>query len=197
MKIDNIWNIIRLDEVDSTNEYAKRNVEYLPNRSVIISKIQTAGKGQYDREWVSDVLGNLYMSILFKGIPIRESYSIMVGYILYVAIRRILGYRASKELFVREPNDIYYKDKKLAGILIETGYIPKRLSWVVIGIGVNVVMTPKTVKDIAISFKDIVNGKFYDSMYDELIEKILKYICFIFEKKKQWFHSRLSKIVKS
>ena len=59
-------NIIRLDEVNSTNLYAKSNLSNLPDKTIVIANRQTAGRGRFDRVWVDLGSGNIYASIILK-----------------------------------------------------------------------------------------------------------------------------------
>ena len=59
-------NIVRLDVVDSTNLYAKENLQTLPDRTVISAERQTSGRGRFDRTWVDLGDSNIFMSIVLK-----------------------------------------------------------------------------------------------------------------------------------
>ena len=59
------WNIVTLDEVDSTNEYAKRMASEAPEGTVVVARRQTAGKGRRGRRWASPE-GGLWFSVILK-----------------------------------------------------------------------------------------------------------------------------------
>ena len=58
--------IIGLEETDSTNNYAKINIETLADRTVIHAKRQTSGRGRLNRKWIDLGEGNLFMSVVLK-----------------------------------------------------------------------------------------------------------------------------------
>ena len=59
-------NIIQLEEVSSTNLYAKENLDSFEDKTVIIAISQTSGRGRFDRKWVDLGEGNLFMTIVLK-----------------------------------------------------------------------------------------------------------------------------------
>ncbi|VEU80975.1 biotin--[acetyl-CoA-carboxylase] ligase [Haploplasma axanthum] len=127
--------LIYFDEIDSTNDYLKRNYDNLPNFTVVTSKYQTNGRGQFERKWLSNSDENLLFSILLKDIDIS-----LIDDIRLVVINSLLDLLIKNNIKSRfkEPNDIYYENKKLCGILIETLTITHKYEYVIIGIGLNV-----------------------------------------------------------
>jgi BirA family biotin operon repressor/biotin-[acetyl-CoA-carboxylase] ligase len=129
------WNIIFLDEIDSTNELIKREIKNLPNYTVVVANHQTNGKGQFDRKWVSNRNENLLCSILMKDTSIlitEHLNSILINTIVNTLQR--FGISAS----YKSPNDIYVNDLKIAGILVERAYENKHLLYTIVGIGLNI-----------------------------------------------------------
>lgn len=128
-------NIILFDEIDSTNNYVKQNVQQLANHSVVRTHFQTNGRGQFERKWQSNKGDNLLFTILFKEqqTPITEVINpVIVG----ALISTLKEYKI--EATYKSPNDIYVNNKKIAGILIETKYDQNRLQYMVVGIGLNI-----------------------------------------------------------
>ena len=115
---------------------------------------QTAGRGQTGNSWESEADKNLLCSILLP--PNKNLYflNIAVG----VAIIRLI----SEPLTIKWPNDIYWRDKKLAGILVENAIIGNEVKYSIAGIGLNLNQT-KFVSDAPnpVSLKQI-TGKEYD-----------------------------------
>ncbi len=136
--------IIILDEVDSTNELAKRIIkEEKPQEGIlIIAEDQSAGKGRMKRRWWSKKYLNLLFSLLLKPkIDRRLGFSLnMAAAISFVeAIKEIYDI----EVMIKWPNDLYIKEKKLAGILTEFFLEGNLLSYVIIGMGINVNWAPE------------------------------------------------------
>ena len=115
---------------------------------------QTAGRGQTGNSWESEADKNLLCSILLP--PNKNLYflNIAVG----VAIIRLI----SEPLTIKWPNDIYWRDKKLAGILVENAIIGNEVKYSIAGIGLNLNQT-EFVSDAPnpVSLKQI-TGKEYD-----------------------------------
>ncbi|MEO0225440.1 MAG: biotin--[acetyl-CoA-carboxylase] ligase [candidate division WOR-3 bacterium] len=131
-------NVIRLDEVDSTNEYAKRIADRSEDGTIIIAETQTQGKGRLNRYWYSP-RGGIWMSIILKSIresPYAQLLTLFTGVAVIQALKS-LGLQVS----LKWPNDIIANNKKLGGILTE--WEPTSGS-VIIGIGLNLNIDPQT-----------------------------------------------------
>lgn len=168
-KIDFFQYVIEFDTIDSTNKYLKTNYQNLPNYTIVKTKFQTGGLGQFGREWESTNDENLLFSLLIKkDLPffVRDANPIIVS-----AILNLLD-DFSIEGKYKYPNDILVGNKKIAGILIETKYEEKQLEYMIIGIGVNVnQMNFKTPN--AISMKQVLNK---DIEVNVLFQKLLKHL---------------------
>ena len=137
--------IIRLSEVDSTNEYVKRELCSLPEKALVWADAQTAGKGSSDRRF-SSPKGGVYLSILFPS-PDPSVFPFITP-VAAVATRRALARVFDVRPEIKWVNDLYLSGKKICGILCE-----HFSSSVVVGIGVNLV-TPEngfdeSIRDIA------------------------------------------------
>lgn len=145
--------LIQLETTDSTNTYAK-GLAALPASgcTVICADTQTAGRGRGDNTFFSEVKGGLFASLVcfVPDISDHFSYNRAVSLAICDAVENRFE---SSPLFIKWPNDIYWQDKKLCGILLET--IPGQKNHIVIGFGVNVNLTtddfPHTLRDIATS----------------------------------------------
>lgn len=133
---------IHLKVVDSTNRYA---IDLLsktaPNDGFcVFSDFQTEGKGQYGRSWQSEEDSNLLMSFVFNMKSVLQEIDLFALNILSsLTIDRVLQtYLDPTELRIKWPNDIYIKDRKIAGILIQNIFRGHEHMWSVIGIGLNV-----------------------------------------------------------
>ena len=131
--------LIHFPEVDSTNK-AINNIsesEKLPSGSIVIADFQTAGRGQAGNSWESEAGKNLTFSIIFKPTYIPANMAFVISEIISLCVKRTLDMYIS-DITVKWPNDIYYKDKKIAGILIENSIQQGKISQSIVGIGINV-----------------------------------------------------------
>ena len=132
--------IIWLNEVDSTNEEAKRHISVIDNLSVLTALSQTAGRGQRGNSWLSAPGENLTFSIVLKHPSIAASEQIIISDITAGSIVELLENHGIKA-WIKPPNDIWVDKKKICGILIEHSLRGNRISWSIIGIGLNVNQT--------------------------------------------------------
>jgi len=122
------------DEIDSTNEYAKKIAKNASDGTIVAANVQTKGKGRRGRGFESKK-GGMYFSIILKpDVAIEE-----VPFITQMTACSI--YKALSEMgvntLIKWPNDIILNDKKLCGILCEMSCEIDYLSYVVAGIGIN------------------------------------------------------------
>ncbi len=126
------------DRIHSTNTHlVKRSSENAPSGSVCMTEQQTAGKGRRGRNWVSPFGKNIYLSILwrFQSSPMAISgLSLAIG----VAVIRVLKSHFPFAFQLKWPNDIYYENKKLGGILVEVSGESDGPCSAVIGLGLNI-----------------------------------------------------------
>ena len=135
-KADTIW----LNEIDSTNEYVRRHIHELDNLSVVAALSQTTGKGQGDHIWHSAPGKNLLFSILVKNPSVTAASQHIISQSTATTVIELL--RAHRiEAWIKPPNDIWVENKKICGILIEHSLRSNRISWTIIGIGLNVNQT--------------------------------------------------------
>ena len=128
-------NYIELDEVDSTNEYVKINIDKLPDFSVLRCNHQTAGHGRNGHIWESKKGQDLLMSILIKEFKNPQDLY-KLAQIASCSVVELLD-RYGIEGKIKWPNDIYVDDLKICGILVEALHQDESDA-VVIGIGLNV-----------------------------------------------------------
>lgn len=136
----NKHDIIWLDEVDSTNRYTRTHISELDNLSVIAALSQTDGKGQGDHKWHSEPGQNLLFSIVLKHPSIPPSEQSRISDAAAESVVRLLAAHGI-DAWIKPPNDIWVGSKKICGILIEHSLIGQRISWTIIGIGLNVNQT--------------------------------------------------------
>lgn len=131
--------VIRLESVDSTNNYAAnraRNNE-LRHGAVILAVEQTAGKGQMGTEWQSDAGLNCTFSVFLDNVNMSVERQFLLTKIVSLSLADTLkNYGLSPT--IKWPNDIYIGDRKIAGVLIENIVHGKTIVRSIIGIGLNV-----------------------------------------------------------
>lgn len=135
------WSIRVVEETGSTNadllDAARGGA---PNRSVLMARHQTAGRGRLDRTWDAPPRTNLLMSVLFRTLPTDlHELTQRIALAAVEAARSVAGVRAK----LKWPNDLLVGDDKLAGILAQAGAIDGRVDHVVVGIGINVGWAPQ------------------------------------------------------
>ncbi|MBO6086979.1 biotin--[acetyl-CoA-carboxylase] ligase [bacterium] len=129
-------NIVRLYEVDSTNKYAKTNLNDLPDKSVITAEKQTAGRGRFNRKWADLGEGNVFMSFILKpSLEFSENYANLTQYLCVTLCKVLETYNLNPQ--IKWPNDVLIDGKKIAGILSESVVQGGVFKGLVLGIGVN------------------------------------------------------------
>ncbi|PMH37141.1 biotin--[acetyl-CoA-carboxylase] ligase [Vibrio sp. 10N.286.49.B3] len=129
--------------IDSTNQYLLDNIQQLTSGTVCLSEYQSQGRGRRGRYWASPFGTNLYLSMywcLEEGMAAAMGLSLVVGVAVVEALES-LGLEGVK---LKWPNDLYYQDKKLAGILVEMSGQAGGPAHLVIGMGLNISMPAET-----------------------------------------------------
>lgn len=124
---------IHFETIDSTNTYLKENYENLDNFTFVSADFQSAGRGRNNRNWKSEKGENLLFSLLIKDKALIDKFS-SLSVISAFSIIKALNL---EHLSIKWPNDIYYKDSKLCGILLEA-VTRNEIECLIIGIGLNV-----------------------------------------------------------
>lgn len=170
MKNDFFQNYIQFDEIDSTNDFLKKNYKNLPDVTVIRTGFQTAGRGQFDRIWESDKNQNILVSILFK--KYLPSLMNKINQNIISAIINTLKEYGITDATFKYPNDIIVQNNKIAGILIETKYNNKKFEYMIIGIGININQI-NFINSNAISLKNLIHTEID---LDEFLSKFFSYL---------------------
>ncbi len=134
-------NLVKLSEVNSTNTYLKELVsksEPLMDGTVIMADHQFAGRGQKSNVWISKKGENLTFSIYLKTSFLAVNEQFFLNKVVCLGILGALQPILGNESKIKWPNDIYFKNRKLGGILIENTTKGYQLKESIIGIGLNV-----------------------------------------------------------
>lgn len=131
--------LIELDSVDSTNNYAMGRIhEGLASDGMIcLARHQWAGKGQRGKAWLSEPGQNLSMSLVIVPSSLIISQQFLFSAAVALGILDLVQRIENKNWTIKWPNDIYWDDRKAAGILIESVIQGKNWPWAVVGIGMN------------------------------------------------------------
>ena len=126
-----------LEEIDSTNKYAKDNINELRNETIIYTYNQTQGRGRLNRKWTYLGKDNIYASIVLKpSESMEEVYSNLTQLLCLVLAETFEEYGVVPK--IKWPNDIRVNEKKISGILAESVISNNaRLEGLVIGFGIN------------------------------------------------------------
>ena len=133
-------NIIYLKKVDSTNNFAsnliinKEESQKSLNGTVVLAETQEKGKGRLERVWISPE-GGLWFTIILKT-GLEEKNLPEVTLIAAYSIAAVLDAEYKIKAIIKWPNDIYYENLKLGGILTEVEKINSNI-YLIIGIGIN------------------------------------------------------------
>ena len=141
--------LIELPSIDSTNIYAMEQIKAgkAISGSCYNTPFQTHGKGQHGRVWESEKGQNLLCSYVLElkslnpaknwGPEDQKGLSAAVA----IGAKAFFGANAGDETLIKLPNDIYWRDRKAGGILIENSLRGTEWTWAVIGIGFNINQT--------------------------------------------------------
>ena len=148
-------NIIYVEEIDSTQDEVKRRANELQDGTYIITDKQIKGKGTHDRIWYDRGYENICGSFILKpecDITKINNLTKLIAECIVRTINNLYGIK----LDIKEPNDVIYNSKKIAGILTESITYNNIVRSIVIGIGFNVNQTEfqDSIIDIATSLKN-------------------------------------------
>lgn len=110
--------------------------------TIVIANQQTAGRGQWGKNWISNI-GGLYMSVAFaQGCRYTRASNISISQTSQLTLSTVWGIASSLQHYgvpvkIKWPNDLILENRKLGGILIETRVKKEKVTWAVIGIGIN------------------------------------------------------------
>ena len=166
---------IQLVEVDSTNNYAMAQIHngLAEHGSTWFSLSQTAGKGQRGKQWNAAKGMNILQTTTINASALSLSNPFALTVIVANACHDFFSKHAGDETSIKWPNDIYWRDRKAGGILIENIIRGNRWCWALVGIGININQTAFADLPNPVSLKQI-TGKTYDSV--ELGKELCSYL---------------------
>lgn len=134
-------NLIKLSAVDSTNNFLKSlvsNSEPLPEGTVIMADDQYAGRGQQNNIWKAEPGKNLTFSVLLRPTFMPLNQQFLLNMAVSIAINDVLAHFLGEGVTIKWPNDIYFRDQKMGGILVENTIVGNDIKTAIIGIGINI-----------------------------------------------------------
>ncbi len=174
-------NLFYLEETDSTNKYAKEHINEFPDKTVIYTYNQTAGRGRLDRKWSYAGEDNIYASIILKpSDKMQEIYSNLTQYLCVTLAQTFEEYGVVPK--IKWPNDILINSKKISGILAEGVINAGILEGLILGVGINL-NTKKEILDKIdkpATSLDIETGHFIDK--EKFLTKLLDKFCLLYDR---------------
>ena len=167
--------------INSTNDIAIKIIKKSDIKSgIIVADKQRKGRGQYGKQWVS-YKGNLFVSIFFSTESINLTLKQMTK-INCLLIKKLLSIYYKGKIEIKKPNDLLINKKKISGILQET-LTRSNESYIIIGIGINLIKNPIIKKypttnffeltNIKIDKKDVISN--LKKIYEKYIPKFSKF----------------------
>jgi BirA family biotin operon repressor/biotin-[acetyl-CoA-carboxylase] ligase len=153
-----------------TQMIENKTEEIFPDFFCVAANEQTAAKAQGNKTWLSAKGENILVSFYFQPLLLPPQ-QIYFNYFFALTIRKTLSLFVNN-VMIKQPNDIYVGNKKIAGILIEHHIQGKKLSYTVAGVGINInqaqfdptLPNPTSLK--------LITGKMFDR--EIILEKIVQ-----------------------
>jgi BirA family biotin operon repressor/biotin-[acetyl-CoA-carboxylase] ligase len=145
------WHIRRVSETGSTNtDLLQEGAKGAPDRTVLRSDYQSAGRGRLDRAWEAPRGANLLVSMLLRQVP---AHTHVLTQAVALAAARVARETCGVDVVMKWPNDLLVNNEKVAGILAQAGPLDARgvPAFVVVGIGLNVEWAPPGATSLAAS----------------------------------------------
>ena len=158
--------------IKSTNDTALKYITRGIEKGIILTEVQTKGKGQRGKNWIS-LKGNLFTSVFFE---IRKKISLRkITKINCFLVRDCLQKFTKFKIIIKKPNDILINKQKICGILQEIVF-KKKKKFLIVGIGINVNKSPK-IRNYPTNFINFYTKKSVKRL------QIFKLLCSSYEKK--------------
>lgn len=195
--MDQKINTLFLEETVSTNTYLKERLlaETLDEGFTVCADFQTAGRGQRGNNWEANSGENLLFSMVLFPKQLFAEEQFMISEVVSLALKDVLSNYVS-DISIKWPNDIYWNNKKIAGILIEHAITGDRLDYSIIGVGLNVNQTTfesdapnpvslKQITGITYSLKAILT-QIQECLFDYYQEFEITYLHLLYKKSLFW-----------
>ncbi len=135
--------VVYLEQTDSTNMQARQLAEGgAAEGLVVIADRQSSGRGRMGRFWVSPPGVNLYLSVVLRP-PIEPRHATQMTFLTATAVAEAIEASGDFAPQLKWPNDVLLNGKKVAGLLNELNAETEQIHFMILGIGVNLNMTPE------------------------------------------------------
>ncbi len=174
---------LHYDELSSTHDHAIRIISKTKPQeaTVIVAANQTAGKGRYDRHWISQPNTNVLLSCILYPIHLQPQQSFYLNIASTLASVQLLEHYSIDEVAIKWPNDVLVNDKKIAGTLIHNQFSGKSISSSVLSIGLNVNQRSWSDEPRATSIVNCIGRKLDKQV---VLERLISNLLSIYERSK-------------
>ena len=170
-------NLIYLPSCHSTNDVAAEKIQNgaIFDGTIVITSDQTSGRGQRGNNWEALPGQNITLSVILKPDFLNAASQFSLNIAVSLGVYEFLSKYAVEDLSIKWPNDIYIGNRKLGGILIENTLAGSRLSYSIVGIGLNInQLNFSNTKAISLRLA---------TQHDEFdLEKLIEELCVCLEK---------------
>lgn len=174
-----------LDKIDSTNLYAidQLKANMAAHGHVFFAINQDAGRGQMGKRWISESGQNIILSAIIALPKEKMQFPFLFSMAMALSAFDFCTAHAGDDFSIKWPNDIYWRDRKAGGILIEL-VNHEGSQYAIVGVGLNLNQTKFDITDkTPVSLKQI-TGTDYDT------EDLARFYCMFIEKSYRWWLKR-------
>ncbi|MGN6355626.1 MAG: biotin--[acetyl-CoA-carboxylase] ligase [Parafilimonas sp.] len=134
---------IELLSVDSTNNYAMQQVQNgnAGHGDAWFAFEQTAGRGQFNRQWLSAKGENIILSVVLDTRTLELSKQFLLNMACALSVFDLFNKYTTEKIKIKWPNDVYCRDRKAAGILVENMIRGRNWQFAIAGFGININQT--------------------------------------------------------
>jgi len=176
------FRVFRFKRVKSTNNTAIRIIKKnYCDSGMILSELQTNGRGQYGRKWIS-YKGNLFVSFFYNLNNFDVSFNKLTK-INCMIIKKLLSLYYKKKINFKKPNDLIIKKRKICGILQET-FSNLDNKYLIVGIGINLIKSPNIKDNPSTNLYDLIKRKIKKKDIEKNLRNIFEKNLIKFYKKK-------------
>ena len=166
------FKVFRFKKVKSTNNTAIRIIRNSKlENGMIISELQSDGRGQYGRRWISEK-GNLFVSLFYVQNNLYLTLKQLTKINSFL-VKKLLAKYYKKKIDFKKPNDLLIKKKKICGILQETiDKLDKK--YLIVGIGINLIKSPNLNNYPTTNLYDLIKKKISKKKVEMDLKKIFE-----------------------
>lgn len=181
-----LFDTIYYDRLPSSNTEAMRLASAgAAEGTVVVCREQTAGRGQRDNRWESAPDENLTVSLILRPTNLASDELFLLSKIFSLAVVKALN-QYNIDAAIKWPNDIYVRNSKIAGILIEHSFFGNDLSFTVIGLGLNINQTVFPPMDIIPVSMATETGKIFEK--NEVLSAVLDNVSSLYQSEREYIN---------